>query len=151
MHKFLYWLISCNFIFHCHILGLKFFYTLSFQKCSVAFCLSVSVQYKNYTVLKSTNCTFNDIFHFVMLLLYVIAPIGNLHRDHLPRNTFIINVVQGVCVCMCIYTGCNRRNGPDFGRVFFMLYYTDITQNTYVQSRTVTEIIAREKCGLHRS
>jgi len=33
-----------------------------------------------------------------------------------------------------IYTGCNRRNGPDFGRVFLMLYYTDITQNTYIQS-----------------
>jgi hypothetical protein len=32
-----------------------------------------------------------------------------------------------------IYTGCNRRNGPDFGRVFLMLKYTDITQNTYVQ------------------
>ena len=29
-----------------------------------------------------------------------------------------------------------------------MLKYTDITQNTYVQSRTVTEIKAREKCGL---
>ena len=25
MHKFLYWLISSNFRFHCHILGLKFF------------------------------------------------------------------------------------------------------------------------------
>ena len=37
---------------------------------------------------------------------------------------------------------------PDFGRVFLMLNYTDITQNTYVQSRTVTEIIAKEKCGL---
>ena len=36
---------------------------------------------------------------------------------------------------------------PDFGRVFLMLKYTDITQNTYVQSRTVTEIMAREKCG----
>ena len=32
MHKFLYWLISCNFLFHSHILGLKFFYTLAFQK-----------------------------------------------------------------------------------------------------------------------
>jgi hypothetical protein len=29
-----------------------------------------------------------------------------------------------------------------------MLKYTDITQNTYVQSRAVTEIMAREKCGL---
>jgi hypothetical protein len=29
-----------------------------------------------------------------------------------------------------------------------MLKYTDITKNTYVQSRTVTEIKGREKCGL---
>ena len=32
------------------------------------------------------------------------------------------------------YTGWNRRNVPDFGRVFLMLEYTDITQNTYIQS-----------------
>jgi len=49
-----------------------------------------------------------------------------------------------------IYTGCPRRNVPEFGRAFLMLKYTDITQNTYVQSWTVTEIMAREKCGLHR-
>jgi len=33
-----------------------------------------------------------------------------------------------------IYTGCPRRNVPDFERVFLMLKYTDITQNTYIQS-----------------
>ena len=49
---------------------------------------------------------------------------------------------------MRVYTGCPRRNVPDFGRVFLMLKYTDITQNTKVQSWTVTEIMAREKCGL---
>ena len=42
------------------------------------------------------------------------------------------------------YTGCPRRNVTDFGRVFLMLNYTDITQNTYVQSGTVTDIMARE-------
>ena len=47
-----------------------------------------------------------------------------------------------------LYTECPRRNVPDFGRVFLMLKYTDITQNTYVQSWTVTEIMAREKCGI---
>jgi len=41
-----------------------------------------------------------------------------------------------------------RRNVPDFGRVFLMLKCTDITQNTSVQSWTVTEIMARGKCGL---
>ena len=48
-----------------------------------------------------------------------------------------------------LYTGCPRRSVRDFGRVFLMLNYTDITQNIYVQSRTVTEIMAREKCGRH--
>ena len=43
-----------------------------------------------------------------------------------------------------IYTECNRRNGPDFGRVFLRSYYTDITKNTYIQSSMVTEILARE-------
>jgi len=32
------------------------------------------------------------------------------------------------------YTGCPRRNGQNFERVFLMLNYTDITQNTYIQS-----------------
>jgi len=42
------------------------------------------------------------------------------------------------------YTECPRRNGQNFGRVFLMLNYTDITQNTYIQSWTGTEIMARE-------
>ena len=45
---------------------------------------------------------------------------------------------------LLFYTECPRRNVPDFGRMFLMLKYTDITQNTYVQSWTVTEIMARE-------
>ena len=55
-----------------------------------------------------------------------------------------------VCVYVCmyiyiyiyiyIYAVCNRRNGPDFGRVFLMLNYTEKPQNTYIQSSMVTEI-----------
>ena len=33
-----------------------------------------------------------------------------------------------------LYTGCPRRNVRDFGSVFLMLNYTDINQNTYIQS-----------------
>jgi len=39
-----------------------------------------------------------------------------------------------VAAAFKIYTGCPRRNVPDFGRVFLMLKCIDITQNTYVQS-----------------
>ena len=39
---------------------------------------------------------------------------------------------------------CPGRNVPDFGRMFLKLKYTDITQNTYIQSWTITEIMARE-------
>jgi hypothetical protein len=45
------------------------------------------------------------------------------------------------------YTECNRRNVRDFGRVFLMLNYTDITQNSYIQSWKVTEIMVIEMCG----
>ena len=43
-----------------------------------------------------------------------------------------------------VHTGCPRRKGPNFGRVFLRSNYTDITQNTYIQSSMVTEILARE-------
>jgi len=39
-----------------------------------------------------------------------------------------------VYIYIYIYTGCHRGNGPNFGRVFLMLNYTDITPNTYIQS-----------------
>jgi hypothetical protein len=46
------------------------------------------------------------------------------------KDTFFM-LFKFICT---VYTGCPRRNVPDFGRVFLMLKYTDITQNTYIQS-----------------
>ena len=57
-------------------------------------------------------------------------------RDHQWSNKHLF--IQGVPGGMC----------QTSGKVFLMLKYTDITQNTYVQSWTVTEIMATEKCGL---
>jgi len=56
------------------------------------------------------------------------------------------NALQSVRVLLSLTAsiGCHRRNGPNFGRVFLMLNYTDITQNTYTQSWTVTEVMSRE-------
>ena len=54
-----------------------------------------------------------------------------LHYNYI-RN--IHEITQITKQYIYIYTGCNRRNGPDFGRVFLMLYYKDITQNTYIQT-----------------
>ena len=39
-----------------------------------------------------------------------------------------------IYIYIYIYTGCIRRNGQNIGRVFLMLNYTYITQNTYIQS-----------------
>jgi len=86
--------------------------------------------------------------YYVMLLqIFVIW--------YAVRNYGVIIIqysVLGVAHHLCIFavitqhanTGCPRRNVHDFGRVFLMLKYTDITQNTYIQSWTVTEIMARE-------
>jgi len=71
------------------------------------------------------------------LFILTVMEVSNFTKVHFGKT-----VKSGV------YTGCPRRNGQNFGRVFLMLNYTDITQNTYIQSWTVTEIMAIEKCGL---
>jgi len=76
-----------------------------------------------------------QIKHIALILCY---PYTNLDVYNWVRPS----------VYVCLYTGCPRRNVPDFGRVFLMLKYNDITQNTYIQSWTVTEIMAREKLWL---
>jgi len=50
--------------------------------------------------------------------------------DERPLNYALDRTATGTDV----YTGCPRKNVPDFGRVFLMLNYTDVTQNTYIQS-----------------
>jgi len=52
-------------------------------------------------------------------------------------NLQMLHFIQGV------------RGGMDktSGECSLLLNYTDITQNTYIQSWTVTEIMAIEKCG----
>jgi len=54
---------------------------------------------------------------------------GSVHSmgSHIGNNS-------GTLKSRADYTGCNRRNVRDFGRVFLRSNYTDITQNTYVQS-----------------
>jgi len=53
-----------------------------------------------------------------------------------------------IYIYIYIYTGCPRRKGPNYGRVFLRSNYTDITQNKYIQSSMVTEILNIEKWGL---
>ena len=69
---------------------------------------------------------------------YTVINLTNLKEKYSPNKINMHSVQHN------IYTGCPRRNGQNFGRVFLMLNYADITQNTYIQSWTVTEIMARE-------
>jgi len=48
----------------------------------------------------------------------------------LPGDSSVRSTVRA----LTDYTGCNRRNGPDFGRVFLMSNYTEKPQNTFFQS-----------------
>ena len=48
---------------------------------------------------------------------------------------------------LCVYR-VSQEECAKLREVFLVLNYTDITQNTYVQSWTDREIMAREKCGL---
>ena len=65
-------------------------------------------------------------------------------KDTIQQHIYLMAGPGPPIKCSEVYTGCPRRNVPNFGRVFLMLKYTNITQNTYVQSWTVTEIMASE-------
>ena len=50
------------------------------------------------------------------------------------HDWFVVWLPTYVALSIALYAGCPRRNVQDFGRVFLMLKYSDITQNTYIQS-----------------
>ena len=106
----------------------------------------------NWICSENVNTWWNEI-KYSFLQSYCTDSCGRLIRNFFcSSHIFCLDLqimyiyIQGVYIYT--YTGCPRRNLPDFGRVFLMLKYTDITQNNYVQSWTVTEIMDREKCGL---
>jgi len=78
---------------------------------------------------------------FLHTYIYIWAGYLSRYSDWLRAGQ---SGIESLCRRDYIYTGCNRRNVRDFGRVFLMLNYIDITQNTYIQSWTVTEIMTRE-------
>ena len=88
-------------------------------------------------------------FYSVLMTFFIMETFLGLFRRAVGNSaTHVAVTTKGVCkIYIYIYTGRHRRNGSNFGREFLMLNYTDITQNTYIQSWTVTEIMVREKCG----
>jgi len=58
-----------------------------------------------------------------------------MNTVNIMTNYHLKTGVKSVFEMSClINTGCPRRNVQYFGRVFLMLNYIDITQNTYIQS-----------------
>jgi len=45
---------------------------------------------------------------------------------------FLLKHAVYIYIYIYTHTGCHRKKGPNFGRVFLMLNYTDTTQNTYI-------------------
>ena len=76
------------------------------------------------------------------MLAYKIQTPGNCpeeniqHSEHSEslKSSLVYMFYAYIYIYIYIYTGCPRRNVPDFGRVFLMFKYTDIIQNTYIQS-----------------
>jgi hypothetical protein len=67
--------------------------------------------------------------------MYVLSAFGT-ERRQLPSGTRCMGT-NGLELCVLahavVYTGCNRMNVPNFGRVFLMLNYTEKTQKSKVE------------------
>ena len=85
--------------------------------------------------LKNIYCCFESENLLVLQEPRKLSRYSKQVTDWMIRNTNLCR--QGYVFAWTIpaaYTGCNRRNVREFGRVFLMSNYTDITQNTYIQS-----------------
>jgi hypothetical protein len=65
---------------------------------------------------------------------YLFAPILICTHTYLHLYLFALMLICTHTYLHPYLFGCPRRNVPNFGRVFLMLKYTDITQNTCIQS-----------------
>jgi len=67
------------------------------------------------------------------------------------KTVFIVHThcySEGRVLCVCIYNSVSQEEWTKLRESVPYVKIYDITQNTYIQSWTVTEIMAREKCGL---
>ena len=88
---------------------------------------------------QDTGCTITNLLNFLshpycacQCILTEDLNIAQICYLFVPKNGYIYIYIY--YIHKHTHTGCNRRNGPDFGRVFLRSNYTEITQNTYIQS-----------------
>jgi hypothetical protein len=105
---------------------------------------------KQHLLVEQTNeyAYYYHRFIIYMAAVFHLLPLPLLFSDMTTHGMETYSNYIYIRIYIYIYTGCPRRKGPKFGGVFLRSNYTDITQNTYIQSSMVTEILAREKCGL---
>jgi len=70
---------------------------------------------------------------------YLVGGLLQLLKSYFAAGTKIVFFTTNLetvfsCLVVTNYTECYRINVREFGRVFLILNYTDITQNTYIQS-----------------
>jgi hypothetical protein len=112
-------------------------------------CSSITTKFRMGLLQSEMSVSSETTLPFLMGYIQYVKVVTLRNR----KSYIYIYIYMCVCVYTHIYvyvytyTECNRRNGPNFGRLFLMLNYTEKTQNTYIQSWTVTEIKARETCG----
>jgi hypothetical protein len=104
--------------------------------------LPLRVQQSETLLIRVTGCSQKRIWSIIFEELFVSRKCMEVPYHMTSIKSVFVNISY-----VYMYTGCPRRNVPNFGRVFLMLKYTDITQNTYIQSWTVTAIMAKAKWG----
>jgi len=106
---------------------------------------------RNYTTkLKYNSSSTRRVARYRNILQFFLPKMSNFYTLTYPisLNVYELPSAMGaravhiILQYIYIYTGYNRRKGPDFGRVFLMLNYTEKPQNTYIQSWMVWEIMA---------
>ena len=154
---FLYCFFYVYLLFLCFCLILEVTYLYCYIYVFLLLCMFCSVYSLSIVPTGTLRLPWLRFFHALPSVVRKKPKYKLVKTGHGPHTSQLIVsfCVLSVCNCVLYYchrvstqsqltnTGCHRRNGPNFGRVFLMLNYTDITQNTYVPSWTVIHIMAK--------
>ena len=82
----------------------------------------------------NVNIICNNFQNSYLRIFNACFPTIKPHVSIKPKPWLTTGIRMSCANKRMLYTGCPRRNVKYFGRVFLMLNYADITQNTYIQS-----------------
>src|SRR5215510_3300710 len=111
---------------------MKIIFTFTFLNGNMDALLKIQCRHRRHPPASSNDRGWNPQSSACVLRVLPLWATAHTIDARIIKSYFVTYIY--IYIYIYIYTGCNRRNGQYFRRVFLMLNYTEKHQNTYIQS-----------------